>query len=447
MTSLSGIENLKPAYAALLNEPSSRAVPDWLIDIRRSGEARMLSDGLPTRSLEAWKYTNLAPLLEGEWVVAEAFVDDELPARDLFPVYDGDKSAEIALLNGRLVLPWSSKDFGPITVRTSNEVEALPALATFEPKSSGALGARRSPIQGSLNASLLRDVIVIDIKPGTILKKPFVISTFSFGTESLTKWSAAAPRLVINVGAGCEFAIVEMSGGEGRTINVPMTSINVAKGSRVSHARLNTNQDAGVQLGYTQISIGRDAFCETFQFTLGGRLSREDLDVHLTESGAEVSLDGLYLADRKRHVDHSTNVEHIAPHTTSSQLYKGILNDESRAVFNGRVHIHRDAQKSMAAQLNNNLILSKRAEIDTKPELEIDADDVKASHGATIGQIDPEHVFYLRARAIPEADAIKMLAKGFAQDVAFRIQNEAIRSATEKLVAKFLAKSEAGHGH
>jgi Fe-S cluster assembly protein SufD len=183
--------------------------------------------------------------------------------------------------------------------------------------------------------------------------------------------------------------------------------------------------------------------------------SREDLDILLTEPGAEALLDGLYLADGKRHVDHSTNVEHIAPHTTSSQLYKGILNDESRAVFNGRVHIHRDAQKSMAAQLNNNLILSKRAEIDTKPELAIDADDVKASHGATIGQIDPEHVFYLLARAILEDDAIKMLAKGFAQDVAFRIQNDVIRPVIEKVVEKrlektlekTLAKSEALHGH
>ncbi len=432
---LAGIENLKPAFEALLAEPSARAVPDWLIQLRQSGEARMLSEGLPTRSLESWKYTNLAPLLEGDWTIAEAFSDDELPARDLFPTYDGDKSEEIVILNGRLIPQWTSKNLESVTVRTANEVESLPLLAG------------RSPIQASLNASLLRDVLVIDIKPGTIFTKPLVIATFSFGTESLTKWSASAPRLVINVGAGCEIALVEISGGVGRTINIPMTSIAVAKASRVSHVRLNTNQDAGIQLGYTQISLSRDAFCETYQFTLGGRISREDLDVYLVEPGAEAVLDGLYLADGKRHVDHSTNVEHMAPHTTSSQLYKGVLNGESRAVFNGRVRIHRDAQKAMASQLNNNLLLSKRSEIDTKPELEIDADDVKASHGATIGQIDPEHVFYLRARAIPEPEAIKMLAKGFAQDIAFRIQNEAIRIAVEKIVAKTLAKTEVSNGH
>jgi Fe-S cluster assembly protein SufD len=443
MTEQSGTENLKPAYEALLADPSSMSVPDWLVELRQDGEAQMLRDGLPTRALESWKYTNLSPLLEGTWEMSEAFADTDLPARDVFPNYNGDKSAEIVLLNGCLVSPWTSKEIAGVTVRTSNEVESLPELKSF----TTSVSRSRAVIQASLNASFLRDIIVIDIAPGAVFKKPLVISTLSFGTENLTKWSVSAPRIVINVGQGADVAIIEMSGGEGRTVNVPMTSIALAKSARVSHARLNSNQDSGVQLGYTQISVARDSFCETYQFSLGGRISREDLKIHLDEPGAEVTLDGLYLTDGKRHVDHSTSVDHLAPHTTSSQLYKGILKDESRAVFNGRVHIHRDAQQSSAAQLNNNLVLSPRAEVDTKPELEIDADDVKASHGATIGQIDPDHVFYLCARAIPEAQAIKMLAKGFAQDVAFRIQNEAIRTAAEDFVSNALAKSEADHGH
>lgn len=382
---------------------------------------------LATRGQEAWKYTNLVPLLEGSWEAAEAFDDNELPARTVFPSYDGDKSGEIVLLNGRLVKQWSNFSLPNVTVRLTNETEAL-ALA--------------APMQAKLNHEFARDVLRIEFTPDTILKKPLVISNFYFGTESLTKWSVAALRVVISVAPGCEVALVEMTAGEGRAINLPVTSISVAQGSRLSHARFNLSQEAGAQLGYTQIALARDAFAETYQFTLGGRLSREDLAIRLDEPGAEVVLDGLYLANGKRHVDHSTSVDHLAPHTTSSQLYKGILTDESRAVFNGRVHIHRVAQQSVASQLNNNLILSKRAEIDTKPELEIDADDVKASHGATIGQIDPEHVFYLRARAISEKDAVQMLSKGFAQDVAFRIQNEFICNAAEKIVAKALAKNE-----
>ena len=433
---VSGLENLKPAFATLFADGSSHAAPKWLSELRQKGEARILKEGLPTRALEAWKYTNLAPVLEGFWEVAEAFAHDELPARDLFPVYAGEKSGEIVLLNGCLLPQWSSLNISGVTIRRAHDLEGSPEISSRDRI------LHQAPIQSALNASLLRDVLLIEVAPGTILKNPIVISSFSFGTESLTKWSASAPRIMAKIGRGAEVAIVEQSAGEGRTIHIPVTSIQVESAARVSHTRVNGTQEAGVQLGSTQVFLGRDSFCETSQFTLSGRLSREDLEIQLTEPGAEVVLNGLYLADGRRHVDHSTSVEHIAPNTTSSQLYKGILNDESRAVFNGRVRIHRAAQQSAASQLNNNLILSKRAEIDTKPELEIDADDVKASHGATIGQIDPEHVFYLRARGIPEDQAVQMLSKGFAQDIAFRIQNVAVRRAVETLVAAALAKTE-----
>jgi Fe-S cluster assembly protein SufD len=441
-----GVEQMKPAFEGLA---TARAVPDWLLELRSAGEVAVTRDGLPTRALESWKYTNLSPLIEGKWEIAEEFAFDDLPGRELFPSWAGASSGEVAVVNGVFVNEWTRVPAG-VRVTTANQLESSPvrtagasALSSTGPISpvwNASTGSPEKQIaQLSLNAAFMRDVIVIEIEPGTILKEPLVISNFSFGTESLTKWSVSAPRIVINVPQGCDIAVVEMSGGQGRTISIPVTHLNVAKGSRVSHARMNMTQASGVQLGYTQVSQARDSFVETYQFSLGGRISREDLEIRLNESGAEAVLDGLYLVDGRRHVDHSTNVEHAAPHTTSSQLYKGILNDESRAVFSGRVRIHRDAQQVSAAQLNNNLLLSKRAEVDTKPELEIDADDVKASHGATIGQIDPEHVFYLRARAIPEAEAVQMLANGFAQDVAFRIRNEAIRLGAGAIVAAKLA--------
>ena len=380
---------------------------------------------LATRGQEAWKYTNLTPLVEGSWHLGEAFSDDELPARNLFPTYAGDKSGEIVLLNGHFVPAWSSAEIAGVQTKWSNENESHALLAS-------------SPMHAKLNGDLAGKTLFVEFSTGTVLKKPFVISNFSFGPEALSQWSVSAPRVFVTVESRCEVALVEMTAGEGRTINVPVTVVNVRQGARFSHARFNLSQDSGSQLGYTQISVARDATAETYQFTLGGRLNREDLLVQLNESGAAVVLDGLYLTRGQRHVDHSTSVEHLAPHTSSSQLYKGILNDESRAVFNGRVHIHRAAQQSTAAQLNNNLLLSQRAEIDTKPELSIDADDVKASHGATIGQIDPDHLFYFRARAIPEKDAIQMLSNGFAQDVAFQIKNKFIRAAAEKFVAEAL---------
>ncbi len=393
---------------------------------------------LATRGQEAWKYTNLSPLLDAAWEISESFAADELPERSLFPFYDGEKAAEIIFLNGRLIKEWSQLALADVEIKLLNDARPTDG--------SGGANKSEGPLQLELNSNLKQDAVSIRFAPGTVLKKPVVISQFSFGTENLAKFSVAAPRIEIFVGAGAEVSLVELVGGQGRTIHLPVTKIEIAKSARVSHGRFNLSQESGSQLGYTKISLARDAFAETFQFTLSGRLNREDLVVHLNEPGAEAVLDGLYLLDGKRHVDHSTSVEHFAPHTSSSQLYKGILNDESRAVFNGRVHIHRAAQQSTAAQLNNNLILSKRAEIDTKPELEIDADDVKASHGATIGQIDPDHVFYLRARGIPEKDAVKMLSKGFAQDVAFHIQSDGLRLSAQAIVATALAKSEELHG-
>jgi Fe-S cluster assembly protein SufD len=149
----------------------------------------------------------------------------------------------------------------------------------------------------------------------------------------------------------------------------------------------------------------------------------------LAAPGAEAVVDGLYIENGKQHVDNHTNIEHFVADTRSEQLYKGILDGESRAVFNGRVFIAQDAQRSNSSQLNNNLLLSKRAEVDTKPELEIFADDVKAGHGATIGRLDPEHLFYLRSRAISSDDAVAMLALGFANDLVLRRTNEYVREA------------------
>ena len=213
MSSVSGVEQLKPGMTALAD---LRSVPDWLLNLREAGSASVLREGLPTRSLEAWKYTNLAPLLEGTWESAEAFAADELPARNLFPTWSAASSGDVVLLNGVFLNEWS-KIPARVRVRTSNQLEESP-VRTPSLKPEQAWSAKtgtpeKQVMQVSLNAAFMRDLVVIDIEPGTVLKEPLVISTFSFGTESLTKWSASAPRVVINVPPGCDIAVVEMTGG------------------------------------------------------------------------------------------------------------------------------------------------------------------------------------------------------------------------------------------
>ena len=177
--------------------------------------------------------------------------------------------------------------------------------------------------------------------------------------------------------------------------------------------------------------------------SLGARLSRHDIDVTLDHERARCSLDGLYVANGRQHVDFHTNVEHVAPRCESREYYKGIAGGRGRGVFNGRVHVHPDAQKTEAHQTNRNLLLTRNAEIDTKPQLEIHADDVKCSHGATIGQLDEQMLFYLRARGIPESTARGMLTYGFARDVVDRIARPELR---ETIGAAVLAHLPGGDG-
>jgi Fe-S cluster assembly protein SufD len=403
------------------------------------------SRGLPTRKEERWKYTDLSTLKSSSWSAVEPLGIDELPLRTAFPEYTGEKSLELTILNGRLVSSWGSALPNGVQVKSAADIASRGAkdasfMATLE-KMFSAEGGLKSEVFGALNASFLNDIVVVEVAPGTVLKLPIIINTFSLTTDSLTDMAIVSPRLLLKIGARAEVAVIENGFGDGRYLTTCTTNIDLAAGARLTHVRVNRESSTAVRVGSVTIDQARDSFCETFQFTLGAKLVREDLLIRLNEEGASVALDGLYFAKGKNHVDHSTSVEHVAPHTTSSQLYKGILNDEGRAVFNGRVHIHRDAQKSNASQLNKNLLLSSKAEIDTKPELEIDADDVKAAHGATIGQIDPEHVFYLQARAIPREQAIEMLSRGFAADIAFRMTNKSVRDAISRIVDDYLASA------
>jgi Fe-S cluster assembly protein SufD len=400
------------------------------------------SQGLPSRREERWKYTDVSGLGKVSWTAAEPSDATSLPLRTAFPNYDGEKCVEVTLLNGRLVPSWSSLQCDGVSVKsaaalaTENSTD-LPKYSKLIEKS---FANSSGEVFRALNSSFSNDVVIIEVEAGAILKFPIVVNSFALTTDSLSEIAVVSPRIFIRLGAGAQAGVVENSFGDGRYLTTTTTEIDLARGARLTHARINRESSESTRIGSVSIDQARDSFCETFQFTLGGRLVRENLAIRLNEPGAEAVLDGLYLASGKNHVDHFTSVEHVAAHTTSAQTYKGILNDESRAVFNGRVHIHRDAQKSNASQMNNNLLLSSKAEIDTKPELEIDADDVKAAHGATIGQIDPEHVFYLQARAIPREQATAMLSRGFAADIAFRISNASIRKSVGVIVDAHLSK-------
>ena len=300
--------------------------------------------------------------------------------------------------------------------------------------------AVRENVFAAINTSFMQDGVLVYVKPGKVVRKPILVSYLA--DSAIPAGGAShdlamiAPRVFAHLDRGAEAAIVEhYTGLDGhRYFTNAVSDLRLEPGARLSYCKIQMEGADGINIGTTRIKQARDAWSESFQFTFGGKLSRQDLHVTLDGENAEAIFDGLYMVKGKQHVDHFTSVDHAVPHTQSEQVYKGILADEARAVFNGRVHIHPDAQKSNASQLNNNLMLSRRAEVDTKPELDIEADDVKAAHGATIGRIDPEQIFYFQTRSVPKSEAIRMLARGYAHDVVFRIKNDEIRKALGRIV-------------
>jgi len=245
----------------------------------------------------------------------------------------------------------------------------------------------------------------------------------------------AHPRTLIVVAPGAQCTIVETYKGEGHYFTNAVTEIVTGDGAVVDHYKIERESPEAFHIATMQVALGRSANFTTHNISLGGALVRNDIGVTLSE-GAEATVNGLYLVNGTQHVDNHTVIDHAKPHGTSHELYKGILDGHSSAVFNGRIIVRKDAQKTDSKQTNKNLVLSDDAVIDTKPELQIFADDVRCTHGATIGQLDAESLFYLQSRGIGKAQARSLLTQAFAQDIIDRIKIPELRNQLEKVLSE-----------
>jgi Fe-S cluster assembly protein SufD len=244
------------------------------------------------------------------------------------------------------------------------------------------------------------------------------------------------PRTLIIVGEQSGVSVVEdyVSLGEGVHFSNAVTEVVAGDAARVTHTLVERENRQAFNVSSLAIHQGRNANVTSHSLLLGGALVRNNVHPVLAGEGGECLVNGLYMAKGEQHMDNYMRVEHAAPHCDSRQFYKGILDDRSHGVFHGRIVVQKGAQKTDAKQTNRNLLLSRDAQIDTKPQLEIYADDVKCTHGATIGQVDEEAVFYLRSRGIPETDARRLLLVAFAEESMERIQDETVRGGLDPLV-------------
>lgn len=422
-------------YHAAAAGLTGRGLP-WLDDQRQVAIEMLEKVGFPEQQEEDWRYTPLKSLIGRPLSINVENKEVEL---DLGKhLIDGFESHRLVFIDGQ---------FSP-TYSTVSALEDLVVVDSFErvvSQNSPQIATsdfKRVPLDhgfAALNVAFSKDGYVVDIPDNTQIAKPVEIVFIAADTEQ-----AMQPRNVINLGKHCEAQVVERYISLSRTASLfnSTASVIVGEGAKLGYYLVQTLQNDASQITTVDADLGRDSVLQCFTLTLGGQVVRNNLRVGLNAEGAHCDMLGLYNTGGKQHVDNHTTVVHSAPHCSSRELYKGVLDQRSRAVFHGRIKVAHGAQKTDASQSNNNLLLSANAEVDTKPQLEIYADDVKCAHGATIGQIDKDSLFYLRSRGIDDESARALLTFAFLNDVLEEITLEPLKAVVESTLAERLIGDE-----
>jgi len=400
----------------------------WLKAMRQTGIERYKSLGLPGPRLEAWKYTRLRPLEDTRYQpVADA---DSRAAVDVVPsvLAAGERGPRLVFVNGRLRDDLSSRDRLPPGVRVQGLREALAADPGWIEEHLARRGRPDDQALLALNTAMMDSGLVLRVGRGVAVERP-IEAVFIGGLAD--RPVAYFPRNLIVIEDGAEATLVEhhAGAGVGAYLANAATEVEIGRGAKLRHYRVQAESRDATHLSNTHARVGRDAAYENFTLAIGGRLSRNEIAVRLEGEGGHCSLNGAYLMRGSEHCDNTTLIEHRVPRTTCREVFKGVLDDQSRAVFQGRIVVHKDAQKTDGHQLCKTLLLSTGAEIDAKPELEIYADDVKCSHGATTGQLDETALFYLRSRGVPEALARNLLVQSFLGEALDEITHVEVRAA------------------
>src|SRR3989338_4458331 len=411
---IDGLENLTES----LNDQN----PRWVNDLRKQGLARFVELGVPTTKNEEWKYTNITPITQRKFQLPK---EGKLHASEEFNRYRDSKEINIVFVNGIFAPQLSNlKKLNGITIKTvqqaikDNDPDLEDLLTRYDPDQDTSFVA--------LNQALANDGAYISVGNKAISKELIhIIHITDAGTNEIV----TAGRCLITVGKSSEATILESHitfSDEAAYLANPLTDIFIAENSTLNYCKAQKESAKAYHINNTRVWQQRDSNLNGFTLVAGGLLTRNNLDVILDGEGSNGMINGLYCVNGHEFVDNHTTVDHRVPNCTSNQLYKGILNGSSHAVFNGKIFVRPIAQKTNSYQLNKNLLLGKNCVIDTKPQLEIFADDVKCTHGATIGQLNEDEIFYLETRAIYRKTAITMLARGFVNDILAKINNDSI---------------------
>jgi len=402
-------------YEGLRARLPGRDLP-WLMARRDAAAESFRAQGFPTRRVEAWKYTDLRPLTEA------GFGEPLTPVESALALPRAAVPRRVVFVDGRFRPDLSDSDL-PVRSLAQN-------LGAAEGLLGGLARTDDLPLV-ALNTALFEDGILIDLAPGEDGGEIELLSVVRADRPV-----AVHPRHLVRLGEGAKLVLIERSWGvgESRYLHSPVLEFRVGAGAHVTHARLQQDGPAGIHLSTVFAEVGEGGTYDSFLLHAGAKLARAEAHVKLAGPRASAHLNGAQLVADGQHADCTTFLDHAAPDCPSRQTVKTVLSGKSRGVFQGKIHVHQIAQRTDGYQMNQALLLSDQAEIDSKPQLEIYADDVKCSHGATVGALDETQLFYLRSRGIPEATARAMLIEAFLQEAVEGVADEAARAALLEVV-------------
>ena len=425
------------------------AAPEWLQALRVHGMARFEALGFPTTKNEDWHFTSVTPIAERTFraaMTSKTGVSSEgstagIVARADLRRFTFDQPAwhTLVFVNGEFSEDLSSYAGLGEKVRVSSLAKAIRSGIGRPERHLGKIAAFENHAFTALNTAFIRDGAFIELQADAVVDQPIHLLFVVEGEGE----AISHPRNLIVAARNSRASIIEsyMSIRDSCYFTNAVTEIALGEGARIDHYKIQRESEKSFHVGTTQIRQERDSQLHSFSLAVGGLLARTNIYTSLDGNAATCTLNGLYLTDGVQHIDNQTSIEHIAPNCPSHEVYKGVLDGRSHGVFNGKVYVHPEAQKTDGKQSNNNLLLSPNARVDTKPQLEIFADDVKCTHGATVGRLDEVAMFYLNSRGIGPETARMLLTYAFAADVLETIELQPLKEQLEKMVLARFAGS------
>jgi Fe-S cluster assembly protein SufD len=427
---------------AAFSANGGRAAPAWVRDVRQAAMARFERLGFPTPRNEDWHFTSAAPIADAEFHALPAAAATPLDPLSLAPHLFGAAWPVIVFVNGRYRADLSDLSRIPSGVRVLDLARAWREMPDVLERYLTRIASYDDRTFTALNTAFLEHGAVVHAAANAAPVDPIhLVFLSNVGAAD----GVSHVRNLIVAERGASLAVIESYVGIGaaRYLTNAVTEARVDDGATLRHLNLQRESERAFHVHTVEVSQGRDSHLQSFSFATGAALSRTNIYTALAGAGGGATLNGLYMVDGDQHVDHQTRIEHVAPNCFSRELYKGILDGASHGVFNGKVYVHPAAQKTDGKQTNANILLSERARVDTKPQLEIFADDVKCTHGATVGRLDQMALFYLESRGIGAALAKRLLTYAFAADVLETIDIAPVRASLQALSLARFTGSEA----